>query len=136
MSIPPKMTNEERYDRGMRTLREMAGEEDVQMIEGMGAFHPDFGHMMVAFGFGDIYSRSVFDLKQREMITLTSLITQGAIEQLPFHLHAALNVGMSPEEILELVMHCAAYAGFPKACGALNVVKRVFDERNITPNMK
>ncbi|GED16131.1 carboxymuconolactone decarboxylase family protein [Aneurinibacillus migulanus] len=136
MPVHPKMTNEERYERGLQTLQKMAGEEDVRMIEGMGEFHPDFGHMMIAFGFGDIYSRSAFDLKQREVITLTSLITQGATEQLPFHLHAALNVGMSPEEILELVMHCAAYAGFPKACGALTVVKRVFDERNIVPNTK
>ncbi|MNW13902.1 Carboxymuconolactone decarboxylase family protein [compost metagenome] len=54
------------------------------------------------------------------------------MEQLPFHLHAALNVGLRPEEIMELVMHCAGYAGFPKACGALNVVQSVFQQRGIT----
>jgi 4-carboxymuconolactone decarboxylase len=134
MSVNPKMTNEERYEQGLQTLKKMVGEEGAQTIDNITKFHPAFGHLIVAFGFGDIYSRSVFDLKQREMITLTSLITQGATEQLPFHIHAALNVGMSPEEILELVMHCAAYAGFPKACGALNVVMNVFNERGITLN--
>ncbi|MNI03885.1 Carboxymuconolactone decarboxylase family protein [compost metagenome] len=125
-------TNAERYEQGLSTLKEMVGEAGVKPIEDLGRFFPDFGQMLVAFGFGDLYARTSLDLKQREMITLTSLITQGAMEQLPFHLHAALNVGLRPEEIMELVMHCAGYAGFPKACGALNVVQSVFQQRGIT----
>jgi 4-carboxymuconolactone decarboxylase len=127
-----QQTNEQRYKQGLDTLIEMVGEAGVKPIEQLGQLFPDFGHMLVAFGFGDLYSRKALDLKQREMITMTSLITQGAMEQLPFHVHAALNVGVKPEEILELVMHCAGYAGFPKACGALNVVQGVFQQREIT----
>ncbi|NHN32481.1 carboxymuconolactone decarboxylase family protein [Paenibacillus agricola] len=124
-------TNKERYEQGIETLVTMVGKEGAGMIEEIGTFFPDFAHTLIAFGFGDLYSRPALDLKQREMITLTSLITQGATEQLPFHLNAALNVGLSPEEIMELVLHCAGYAGFPKACGALNVVREVFKQRNI-----
>ncbi|WP_019123230.1 carboxymuconolactone decarboxylase family protein [Brevibacillus massiliensis] len=127
-----KLTNAERYQQGMDTLIKMVGEEGAKTIADIRSFFPDFGHTLVAFGFGDLYSRPVLDLKQREMITLTSLITQGATEQLSFHVHAALNVGMTPEEILEIVLHCGGYAGFPKACGALNVVKEVFKQREIT----
>ncbi|CAM4289630.1 carboxymuconolactone decarboxylase family protein [Paenibacillus tarimensis] len=130
--INPQQTNQERYQTGIDTLQTMVGDQGVSMIKEIGAFYPDFGRTLVAFGFGDLYSRGVLDLKQREIITITSLITQGAMEQLSFHVHAALNVGLKPEEILEIVLHCGGYAGFPKACGGLNVVRRVFEERGIT----
>ncbi|MBM7567813.1 carboxymuconolactone decarboxylase family protein [Paenibacillus sacheonensis] len=127
----PSQTNQERYDTGIETLKTMVGDHGVSMIKQIGEFFPDFGHTLIAFGFGDLYSRETLSIQQRETITITSLITQGAMEQLPFHLHAALNVGMRPEEILEIVLHCGGYAGFPKACGALDVVRKVFQERNI-----
>ncbi|UUZ92385.1 carboxymuconolactone decarboxylase family protein [Paenibacillus sp. P25] len=109
----------------------MVGDNGVEMLKQIGKFFPDFGHTLIAFGFGDLYSREVLDLKQREMITITSLITQGAFEQLPFHLHAALNVGMKPEEVLEIILHCGGYAGFPKACSALEAARKVFQDRGI-----
>jgi Uncharacterized homolog of gamma-carboxymuconolactone decarboxylase subunit len=127
----PGQTNKERYEAGLDTLRAMAGEQGVGTVQQLGEFFPDFGHTLIAFGFGDLYSRGVLDLKQREIVTITSLITQGATEQLPLHVHAALNVGMTPEELLEIVLHCGGYAGFPKACGALVSVRKVFQERGI-----
>ena len=70
-------------------------------------------------------------MHNRELITLTALISQGAFEQLPFHINAALNVGVTPKEIIELVIHCAAYVGFPKACSAIGIIINVFEQRNI-----
>lgn len=131
-----QQTTEERYAQGKQTLTRMVGEAGVEKIEDIRRYFPEFGQLLIAFGFGDLYSRSVLDLKQREMITLTSLITQGAMEQLPFHVHAALNVGLTPDEILEIVRHCAGYAGFPKACGALDVVRRVFAERGVASSSR
>ncbi|SDD82632.1 4-carboxymuconolactone decarboxylase [Paenibacillus sp. UNCCL117] len=128
----PNQTNQERYAAGIDTLQTMVGEQGLQVMSRISEFFPDFGHTLVAFGFGDLYARGVLDLKQREIITITSLITQGAMEQLPFHLHAALNVGLLPEEILETILHCGGYAGFPKACGALEAARKVFAERGIT----
>jgi 4-carboxymuconolactone decarboxylase len=122
-------TTAERYEKGRETLLTMVGEEGAKAVEGFRDIFPDFEQILVAFGFGDIYSRGTFDLRQREMLTITSLITQGAMEQLPFHLHGALNVGLKPNEILEIILHCAAYSGFPKACGALNIAKEVFKQR-------
>src|SRR5690606_25812594 len=109
-----QLTNAQRYERGLSVLRKMVAEDKLQAIEDVRSIFPDFGDLIVSFGFGDLYSRPMLDLKQREIITLTSLITQGATAQLPFHVDAALNVGLTPEEILELVMHCAGYVGFPK----------------------
>jgi 4-carboxymuconolactone decarboxylase len=128
----PNKTNQERYQTGIDTLQSMVGDQGIKVIQQIGEFFPDLGHTLVAFGFGDLYSRGVLDLKQREIITLTALISQGMTEQLPFHLHAALNVGLIPEEILEIVLHCGGYAGFPRAVSAIHVVQKVFQECGIT----
>ncbi|MFD2673577.1 carboxymuconolactone decarboxylase family protein [Marinicrinis sediminis] len=129
-------TNQERYETGLETLRKMVTEKEVSLIEKIGDFFPDFSHTLVSFGFGDLYAREELSLRDREIITLTSLITQGAIEQLGFHVKAALRVGMTSTEILELVLQCAGYAGFPRAVSALHVVEQVFKEEGIQVNGK
>lgn len=123
------LTTEERFAQGKSTLIRMVGEQGAAKIEEIREFFPEFGQLLVAFGFGDLYSNDVLDLKQRETITLTALLSQGAMEQLPFHLHAALNVGLTREEILELIRHTAGYVGFPKACSALELLRKVLAER-------
>jgi 4-carboxymuconolactone decarboxylase len=122
-----------RFEQGMETVTTLAGQEGIQnSLEGIRTFFPDFYMAIIEFGFGEIYSRPGLDLKQRELLTLSSLITQGAEGQLPFHINAALNIGLTPNEIVETVLHCTPYAGFPRGCGALAVVAKVFHERGIT----
>lgn len=123
--------NKDRYNRGMETLLKIADEKGFGVMSEFRDFYPAFEEMMVSFGYGDVWSRKELDLKQRGLITLSSLITQGAFEQLGFHVNAALRVGLKPKEIVEVVIHCAAYAGFPKACTAFGIVMRLFDEQNI-----
>lgn len=123
--------NNENYLKGLEILKTMTGEEGVDTIKQLENFYPDFGKFLISFGFGEIYSREALSLHHRELITLTALISQGAFEQLPFHLNAALNVGVTPKEIVELVIHCAAYVGFPKACSAIGLVISVFEKRGI-----
>ncbi|GGA10092.1 4-carboxymuconolactone decarboxylase [Paenibacillus marchantiophytorum] len=123
--------NPESYNKGIEVLNDMVGEPGLKAIGAFEKFYPDFADFLVSFGFGEIYSREALDYKQRELITLTALITQGAFEQMPFHLNAALNVGLTPKEIVELVIHSAAYVGFPKACSAMTQVMTVFEQRGI-----
>lgn len=122
---------DENYEKGLQVLRDMAGEAGVNTVKQLENFYPDFGKFLISFGFGEIYSREALNYHHRELITLTALISQGAFEQLPFHLNAALNVGVTPKEIVELIIHCAAYVGFPKACSAIGSVIKVFEQRNI-----
>ncbi|MCZ8511951.1 carboxymuconolactone decarboxylase family protein [Paenibacillus filicis] len=124
--------SDNRVQKGTQVLTKLTGLDSFPPLEAIRNFYPDFADMIVANGFADIYSRQGLDEKQRELITLSSLITQGAIDQLDFHIHAALNVGVSPVEIVELVMHCSAYVGFPKAISAMGVVMRIYQERNIS----
>lgn len=123
--------SDKRYEQGMEVLTKLNGSKDFPPLEAIREFFPDFAEFIVTNGFADIYSRPGLDAKQRELITLSSLITQGATDQLNFHVLGALNVGVTPVEIVELVMHCSAYVGFPKAIGALGVVMQIFKEREI-----
>jgi 4-carboxymuconolactone decarboxylase len=122
-----------RYELGLETLGKMVSKEIMQeTVEHVKKFSPDIAKLIVEFPYGSIYSRPALDLKQRCLLTISSLVTQGAESQLGFHINAALNVGLSPEEVVEAIMHCLPYAGFPKSLGALGVVMTVFKERNIS----
>ncbi|MBO1914194.1 carboxymuconolactone decarboxylase family protein, partial [Microvirga sp. 3-52] len=89
---------------------------------------PDLWELIVSFGFGDLYARNTLSLSQREIITLTTLITQGAFDQLQVHLQAALKVGLTKEEIIEIIIHCAGYVGFPKAVQAMGIADEIFKQ--------
>jgi 4-carboxymuconolactone decarboxylase len=124
------MTN--RYEKGLNTLSKMVGKDIMdQTIEHVKQFNPDIAKLIVEFAFGDIYSRPTLDLKQKELLTISSLVSQGAESQLDFHIHAALNIGLTPKEIVEAIIHCIPYIGFPRSLGALKVVIEVFNSRNI-----
>ena len=92
---------------------------------------PDLGQYIIGFAFGEIYNRPALDLRQRELITLAALAAQGGCEnQLRVHIHAARNVGLSREEIIEAFIHCVPYLGFPKVLNAVFVAKAVFADNS------
>ena len=115
------------YEKGIDILKQITDDEGMQTIKYLEDIFPDFGDKMVAFGFGQIYSRSNLELRLREVVTITTLITQGLFDQLGFHIKAALKIGLKQEEILEIILHCAVYVGFPKACSALVIAGEIFE---------
>ncbi|QRG68307.1 carboxymuconolactone decarboxylase family protein [Brevibacillus choshinensis] len=124
----------ERFTRGWEKLMEVDGEGGQRVIESLQDIAPDLGRYVVEFAFGDIYSREGLDLKQRQLVTIASLTTQGGCEpQLTVHINAALNVGLTANEIIEAITHCIPYTGFPRALNAVFTAKRVFEERNVMP---
>ena len=95
---------------------------------------PALAHHVVAYGFGDVYNRPGLTPPQRQLVTLGMLTALGGCEpQLEVHVNAALNVGLSPVEIVEALTHAAVYCGFPKALNAIFVAKRVFAEHDLLP---
>jgi 4-carboxymuconolactone decarboxylase len=123
-----KMENNERYAAGLKVMEELFSEEVRGGMHQMKEISPDLWELIVSFGFGDLYSKTTLSLSQREIITITTLITQGAFEQLKVHLQAALNVGLSKEEITEIIIHCAGYVGFPKAVQAMGIADEIFKQ--------
>jgi 4-carboxymuconolactone decarboxylase len=120
----------ERLERGMEMLGRVDGEQGDKVMELLADIAPEFGRLMLEYGFGDIYSRPGLSLKDRELITIAALAAKGACEpQLKVHIHGALNVGWTREEIVEAFMQISVYAGFPAALNAIFAAKAVFGER-------
>ena len=118
----------ERFQRGLAQLKAIDGEAGEQVIESLKEIAPDLARYVIEFPFGDIYSRPGLDLKSREIATIAALTAMGnARPQLKVHIQAALNVGCSREEIVEVVIQMAVYAGFPAALNGISVVKEVFN---------
>ena len=119
----------------MGHIKNIDGNAGTQVIESLQDIAPDLGKYIVEFAFGDIYSRGTLDLKQRQLVTISSLTSQGGCEpQLTVHINAALNVGLSTNEIVESIIHCVPYTGFPRALNAIFVAKQVFQSRNLQVN--
>ncbi len=121
---------EERYERGLRKLNEIDKEQVGRIVAGLQDIAPDFARYLIEFPFGDIYTRPGLDLRARQIATVAALTALGtAMPQLKVHIHGALNVGCTRQEITEVIMQMAVYAGFPAALNGLSAAKDVFTER-------
>ncbi|MBK3400370.1 MULTISPECIES: carboxymuconolactone decarboxylase family protein [Methylobacterium] len=119
-----------RLERGRRALAEIDGHAGEAVVASLADIAPDFATYLFEFPFGDIYSRPGLDLRAREIATIAALTAMGnATPQLKVHIAAGLNVGLSREEIVEILMQMAVYAGFPAALNGLFAAKAVFAER-------
>lgn len=124
----------EKADRGAAYMAALDPGLEAALRKGMASVAPDFAEMMVEFGYGDMMSRPGLDPRSRQFVTLGALTALGhPVDQLRGHINGALNVGVSPAEIVEALMQTALYAGFPAATNALRVAKRVFADRGVSP---
>ena len=122
---------ESRLERGRRALAEIDGEAGEKVVAALADIAPDFAAYIVEFPFGDIYCRPGLDLRAREIAAVAALTAMGnAAPQLKVHIAAGLNVGLSREEITEVIMQMAVYAGFPAALNGLFAAKEVFAQRS------
>ncbi len=109
----------------------MTAKTGEKVIESLKDIAPDLARYTIEFPFGDIYSRPGLDLKSREIAVVAALTALGnAAPQLKVHIHGALNVGCSREEVVEIIIQMAVYVGFPAALKGTNAAKEVFKERD------
>ncbi len=119
-----------RYERGLAKLEEIDGQAGTRVIDSLRDIAPDFARYLIEFPFGDIYARPGLDLRSREIAVVAALTAMGnATPQLKVHIEGALNVGVSRDEIVEVIMQMAVYAGFPAALNGLFAAEAVFAER-------
>ena len=122
-----------RFERGLKKLTEVDGTAGEHVIDALHDIAPDLGKYIVEFAFGDIYCRENLTLQEREMITLSSLMTLGGCEnQLDVHINGSLNVGITPQKIIEVFLQCIPYTGFPRVLNAVGIAKKVFKSRNVS----
>ncbi|MDU7187804.1 MAG: carboxymuconolactone decarboxylase family protein [Klebsiella sp.] len=117
----------ERYTTGQEMLQRVDGKGGDAVVNSLKDIAPDFARYLIEFPFGDIYARPGLDLRSREIATIAALTALGnAAPQLKVHIAAGLNVGLTQEEITEVIMQMAVYAGFPAALNGLFAAKEVF----------
>lgn len=127
MTMSENNTQNDRYERGLRALARVDGRVGEKVVERLSRIAPDFARYLVEFPFGDIYDRPGLDLRSRQIATIAALTALGtAAPQLKVHIEAGLNVGLSRDEIVEILMQMAVYAGFPAALNGLFAAEEVF----------
>jgi 4-carboxymuconolactone decarboxylase len=121
--------SDDAYERGMRVRREVLGDEHVdRAIASTNELTEDFQSLITRYAWGEIWSRPGLDRKTRSCITLTALVAANRPEELEMHLRAALRVGLTADEIREVLLHSAVYCGVPAANSAFAIARRVLDE--------
>ncbi|MER6419127.1 carboxymuconolactone decarboxylase family protein [Streptomyces sp. NPDC001137] len=127
-------TREDRFAHGLEVLKRVDGEAGQRVVDSLADINPELGHQVVAWAFGEIYDRPELAPRDRQLVTLGMLTALGGCEaQLDVHINAALNVGLTPEQIIEALTHSAVYCGMPRALNATFVAKKVFTERGLLP---
>ncbi|WP_375699525.1 carboxymuconolactone decarboxylase family protein [Pseudophaeobacter sp. TrK17] len=104
---------------------ELGAPERVQ--RNLDAFHPDTAKLVLGYAFADVVGRDGIDLKTREMMTVAMLAAMGTAQgQLEFHMRAAMNTGVSREDLVEIVLQVSVYAGVPACMNAVTAAKKAF----------
>ncbi|MFC5502479.1 4-carboxymuconolactone decarboxylase [Lysinimonas soli] len=123
------MNDEERYEAGMTVRRAVLGDAHVDRANAaITADTADFQDFITRYAWGDIWSRPGLARRDRSIAVLSSLIALGAWDELPMHLRAAGRNGLSRDEIVEVILQSAVYAGVPAANHAFAIAKDVLAE--------
>lgn len=126
-----KTTTDDRFERGMATLRKIDPEIADTLMDKLRPLAPDLARLTIEVGFGEIMSRETLDLRTRELVNVGMLGAMGnAADQLRMHVRGARNTGASRAELIEVVLQIAGYAGFPAAYNALKTVAEVFHDED------
>lgn len=125
--------SDERYERGWARLQELAGEQGTRVVEGLKDVAPDLARYVVEFGYGDVYSRDGLGDRERQLAAIAALTALGGAEpQLEYHIGIALNVGLTPQQIVETIVHLAPFVGFARTLNAARSARRVFSARGVS----
>jgi 4-carboxymuconolactone decarboxylase len=121
--------SDDTYDAGMKTRREVLGDAHVdRAIEATTDFTAAFQDFITRYAWGAVWTRDGLDRRTRSCITLAVLTALGREHEIAMHVRAARANGLSHEEIAEVLLHTAVYAGVPAANAAYSIAQRVLAE--------
>ncbi|HEU5133758.1 MAG TPA: carboxymuconolactone decarboxylase family protein [Steroidobacteraceae bacterium] len=108
----------------------MTGDSGSGVVDSLRDIAPDLANWIIEFSYGDVLSRPGLDRHSRQIATIAALTALGnAQPQLKVHIAGALDAGCTQQEIVEVILQMAVFAGFPAAINALNVARDVFAAR-------
>lgn len=121
----------EPLSQAMALLEQLEPGAPEKVRANLDAFSPDAAELVLGYAFADIVGREGIDLRTREMLTVAMLAAMGtAPGQLEFHIRAAMNTGVTREEIVEIVLQVSVYAGVPACMNAIFAAKKAFQTIN------
>ena len=125
--------NKELYEQGQKVRREVLGDQYVDdAAKNTNDFNRPFQELIAEYVWGTLWSRPGLDHRTRALINIGILTALGRTEEVKFYLRAAPNVGMSKEDVQEVLMQTAIYCGIPAALDSFRVAQAVFDEQEGT----
>lgn len=131
MGDKPAMSSSEkseRYKKGWACLEAVHGKVGEDVLDELARTAPALKDFIIEYPYGDIYARPGLDRRARQIATIAALTAMGNAEgELRVHILAGLNVGLSREEIIEIIMQMSVYAGFPAAMRGVEAAKEAFE---------
>ncbi len=119
-----------RHEKGLKNIEALYGDRGSNGLTANAKLAPKFEEYICDFAYGDIYSRQSLSLLQKQIVTISSLVTQGCVpNELKMHIHGGLNAGLTEEQVLDICVHCLPYIGFPRVTNALEIAHEAFEER-------
>ena len=123
------MDEKERYQKGLETRREVLGKEHVDRAQAnLTEFNAPFQEFITRYAWGEIWERAGLTRRERSLITLAMLVALNREPEFRMHIRAALNNGVTTEEIREVLIHAGIYCGLPTANAAIQAAEQVIKE--------
>lgn len=123
-------TQTDRLKLGEQELSKLDSLQVDRLKNAYNDFSPELVKLTLEFGYADIFSRDNLDVKHRQIATIAALTALGnAQPQLKFHINAGMNIGLSVENVKEIMLLMTVYSGFPSAINGTNILKEVVNER-------
>ena len=117
------------YDTGMEIRRAVLGDEYVDAaLSRQDDLTAPFQDFITRYAWGDVWSRPGLDRRTRSCLTVALLAALGHHNELAVHLRGALRNGVTPDELREVLLHTAVYAGVPAASSAVAIAKKILAE--------
>ncbi len=131
------MMSDDKYEKGMTVRRKVLGDAHVNRATANATdFDADFQRFITETAWGSVWARPGLDHQTRHMLTLALLAALGKEHELAMHIRATQNTGVTPEQLKEVFLQVAIYAGVPAANTAFSVAKRVYAERAAENNQE
>ena len=123
------MTEDERYAAGLEVRRAVLGNAHVdRSLANRTPLTDEFQNLITRYAWGDIWTRPGLERHTRSLITIAMMVALNRSEELALHLRAAKNNGVTRDQIKEVLLQTAIYAGVPAANSAFHLAQKVFDE--------
>ena len=124
----------DKFNAGMSMRRQVLGNDYVdKSLEQKTKFDEPFQKLITESAWGTVWANDTISLRERSMLTLALLAATGNFDEIPMHIRATKNTGASIEDVREVFMHVAIYAGVPKANHAIKIAKKIYKEMDHAP---